>query len=70
MLKPLIDALNRTVIDDDRQVHRILAEKASINLPPRAVHDVMPDIQDDDRYTSVGEVIVVRVLNFTTEHRP
>ena len=35
MLKPLIDALNKTVIDDDRQVHRIVAEKADINSRPR-----------------------------------
>lgn len=64
MLKPLIDVLNKTVIDDDRQVHRIIAEKADINFPPKMVEDVIDAIRFEDDYV-LGEVIVVRVVPFS-----
>lgn len=67
VLKPLIDALNKIVIEDDRQVLRLVAEKASINSPPNAIKDSMKEVQDDDRYVTVGEVIVVQVFAFALE---
>jgi Holliday junction resolvase RusA-like endonuclease len=70
MLKPLIDALNKRVIDDDRQVHRILAEKAQINTPPAALDAVYLEIQDDEEYIATGEVIFVRVDRFALEYQP
>ncbi|GJD98670.1 RusA family crossover junction endodeoxyribonuclease [Methylobacterium isbiliense] len=63
MLKPLIDALNGTVIGDDRQVHRILAQKGSVNATPD-LDVAFADIQDDERFTRFGEVIVVSVAAF------
>jgi Endodeoxyribonuclease RusA len=70
ILKPLLDALNQKLIQDDRQVHRILAEKASINSPPTALQDVYPQLQDDDEYTKTGEVTVVRISPFNSEYQP
>ncbi|WP_342149152.1 RusA family crossover junction endodeoxyribonuclease [Methylorubrum sp. SB2] len=67
VLKPLIDAFNTRVIADDGQVHRILAEKASINDPPAAVRDVMDEVQDDPLYMRTGEVTIVRLLDLTRE---
>jgi Holliday junction resolvase RusA-like endonuclease len=69
MLKPLIDALNETVIDDDRQVHRIFAEKADINSPPRLVDKIAGVLQDDPRYVETGEVIVVCLRTFLPEYQ-
>jgi len=68
MLKPLIDVLNK-IFDDDRQVHRILAERADINRPPSALRNIYPEIQDDQEYTETGEVIVVRVSSLAPEYR-
>jgi Holliday junction resolvase RusA-like endonuclease len=68
MLKPLIDALNKTVIADDRQVHRILAEKASINSPPSSIGIVMRELQDDERFVDIGEVTVVTLSSFASEN--
>ena len=70
MLKPLIDAFNEKIIGDDRQVHRILAEKANINSPPHATGDVYPEIQDDEEYAATGEVIVVFLNHFSREYQP
>jgi len=70
MLKPLIDALNQRVIEDDRQVHRILAEKGSIDSPPATLEDMYREIQDDEEYTQTGEVIVVQVSRFLSEYQP
>jgi Holliday junction resolvase RusA-like endonuclease len=70
MLKPLIDALNKKLIHDDRQVHRILAEKASINSPPTTLRDIYSELQDDVEYTRTGEVIVVRISPFNSEYLP
>jgi Holliday junction resolvase RusA-like endonuclease len=70
MLKPLIDAFNEKIIGDDRQVHRILAEKANIESPPHATRDVYPEIQDDEEYANTGEVIVVFLNHFNREYQP
>jgi Holliday junction resolvase RusA-like endonuclease len=67
MVKPLIDALNREVIDDDRQVHRILAEKGDINDPPSTLLQIWPEILDDEEYVLTGEVTVVRISYFVLE---
>jgi Holliday junction resolvase RusA-like endonuclease len=70
MLKPLIDAFNEKIIGDDRQVHRILAEKANIELPPHATRGVYPEIQDDEEYAKTGEVVVVFLNHFNREYHP
>jgi Holliday junction resolvase RusA-like endonuclease len=67
VLKPLIDALNKRIIDDDRQVRRILAEKASLASPPRQIDDIIAMLEDDERYTESGEVVVVRLRDYSTE---
>jgi Holliday junction resolvase RusA-like endonuclease len=63
ILKPLLDALVKLVIDDDRQVHRLIAEKGSINSMPVDLAHIKNEIVDDDRFVEDGEVTVVRVLN-------
>lgn len=70
ILKPLIDALNGRIITDDRQVHRILAEKAYIGSPPATLREIYPEILDDQEYSESGEVIVVRVSLFALEYQP
>lgn len=70
MLKPLIDAFNEKIIGDDRQVHRILAEKANILSPPHVTGEVYPEIQDDEEYAETGEVIVVFLNRFSREYQP
>jgi Holliday junction resolvase RusA-like endonuclease len=69
MLKPLIDALNETVIADDRQVHRIVAEKANINSPSRLAEDIVGALQDDLRYIATSEVIVVCLRTLLPEYQ-
>ena len=69
ILKPLLDALNQKLIQDDRQVHRILAEKASFNSPLTTLQDIYPELQDDDDYTN-GEVTVVRISRLNPEYQP
>jgi Holliday junction resolvase RusA-like endonuclease len=64
MLKPLNDALNETVIDDDCQVHRIFAEKADINV----VDEIVRVLEDDPRYVETGEVVVVCLRTFLPEY--
>lgn len=62
VLKPLLDALVKLVIDDDRQVHRLIAEKGSINAMPEELAHIKDEIVDDDRFVRDGEVTVVRVF--------
>jgi len=69
VLKPFIDAFNGTVIVNDRQVHRIVAEKFDINSPPASIDDIVDDIQADQRYESVPEVTVVRLASYSAEDR-
>jgi len=67
VLKPFIDAFNGTVIADDRQVHRIIAEKFDIISPPAAINDIVDDIQGDARYGSLGEVTIARLASYSPE---
>jgi Holliday junction resolvase RusA-like endonuclease len=67
MLKPLIDALNGRVIGDDRQVHRILAEKTNVNFEVPIISEISAEIVEDPDYR--GEIIVVRVSDFDPEYR-
>lgn len=67
MLKPLIDVLNERIFVDDRQVHRIIAEKADLNSWPSTLDREREDIQDDPDYVRYGEVIVVRVAPLAEE---
>jgi Holliday junction resolvase RusA-like endonuclease len=69
MLKPFIDALNKTVIADDRQVHRILAEKASIGSPPSQISDTIEMLQDEEAFARVGEVVLVYLKSFNLENQ-
>ena len=66
MLKPLIDALIGRVIDDDSQVHRILAEKASVNSHIPMIAELREEIEEDLDFK--GEFIVVRVCHFDSEY--
>ena len=66
MLKPLIDALNGRVIEDDRQVHRILAEKTNVNYEVPIISEISAEIVDDPDYR--GEIVVVRVSSFALEY--
>lgn len=65
MLNPLIDTLNSRVIEDDRQVHRITAEKGNVNAGHPLFTEISDDAIDDQNYQ--GEVIIVRVSNFDVE---
>ena len=67
MLKPLIDVLNERIFVDDRQVHRIIADKADLNSWPSTLDQEREDIQGDPDYTRYGEVIVVRVAPLAEE---
>ena len=69
MLKPLIDAFNKTIIDDDKQVHRILAEKGNINSPPEALGRIFSEVQEDEEYVETGEVIAVILDYFSEEYK-
>jgi Holliday junction resolvase RusA-like endonuclease len=68
MLKPFIDALNKTVIGDDRQVHRILAEKAPIGSPPSQISDMIETLQEEEAFARVGEVVLVYLRSFNLEN--
>jgi Holliday junction resolvase RusA-like endonuclease len=57
VLKPFIDALNKRIIDDDRQVRRILAEKASIASPPGPIDDIIAMLEDDEGYTESRQTV-------------
>lgn len=63
-LKPFLDVFNGEIIEDDRQVHRILAEKASVNAPPAVLNDVFDEISSRPEYLRRGEVTVVRLKSF------
>lgn len=67
ILKPLIDALNKSIITDDINVHRLVAEKGNINRPPSAVEIIFADVQDDPRFRSDAEVTIIRVSPFAAE---
>lgn len=69
ILKPFIDALNRNVITDDINVHRILAEKGDLNRPPSILNSIFADIQDDPEFRSEAEVTVVRVIPLAVEQK-
>ena len=67
ILKPLIDTLNKTIITDDINVHRLLAEKADLNRPPPSLKLIFADIQDAPQFRVEAEVTVVRVSPFAVE---
>jgi len=69
MLKQFMDALNKTLIADDRQVHRILAEKAFIGSPPSQISDIIERLQDEEAYARVGEVVLVYLRSFNLENK-
>jgi Holliday junction resolvase RusA-like endonuclease len=64
ILKPLIDALVNRVISDDRETHRLIAEKADINDPPAFAKPYMDEIQEDPAFRALAEVTIVQVDQF------
>ena len=64
ILKPLIDALVGRVISNDRETHRLIAEKADINDPPAFAEPYMAEIQDDPSFRALAEVTIVQVDQF------